>query len=720
MSAVSGFILILLGFGFLIFIHELGHFLAAKWARIRADGFAIGMGPCLVSYRRGVGLVPGSADAVVLRKHGRRPIEMRDSEMAALGLGETEYSLRVLPIGGYVRMLGQEDGNPAAVSDDARSFTKAPIFRRAVVILAGIVANLALAIVLFLIAFLVGVRFPAPTIGAIGANSPAARATSLDEGVPNGLRAGDRVVSIDGDETQTFLDLRLAAAMAKPDTALEVTVARGDATHRFSVTPERDRNIGLLSIGVDTARSATVTDVRASREQVAEAIKESDAELANAGVGPGATAIRVNGAPVGSFADLEQAARTSGGRPMTVVWQRPATKDSPAVEFETTVALQPLFDRLVTPPVDGRAAAEEFGLAGFAPLPKVAEIDRASMNRDVLKPGDVFLRVGSLQGPRESELRRTLNASPNSTIPALVLREGKEVAVSVRTDADGRAGVYLGYALELPRLANSIAEVVTNPSAEAATPAATRATPAAARATPAAARATPAAALKSMPLGWIETIEGQPIADFFALRAALAAAANTHAGDAPLVLRVTMRDPSPDAAPAEMQMTLGAEDLAALRSLGYAFPLSSAIFDPNFTVLSANGNPLKAIAMGFRQTLLMVEQVFLTLDRVGRGSVGVEQLQGPVGILHTGTQVADEGFMYVLFFLALISVNLGVVNALPIPIADGGLFMFLMYEKIRGKPPSIGFQNAAALAGIALVAGIFLLTFYNDLMRLFA
>jgi regulator of sigma E protease len=112
--------------------------------------------------------------------------------------------------------------------------------------------------------------------------------------------------------------------------------------------------------------------------------------------------------------------------------------------------------------------------------------------------------------------------------------------------------------------------------------------------------------------------------------------------------------------------------------------------------------------------------VFLTLDRVGRGSVGVEQLQGPVGILHTGTQVADEGFMYVLFFLALISVNLAVVNALPIPIADGGLFMFLMYEKIRGKPPSIGFQNAAAMAGIALVAGIFLLTFYNDIMRLFA
>jgi hypothetical protein len=80
LSALSGFVLVLLGFGFLIFVHELGHFLAAKWAGIRADGFAIGMGPCVASYRRGVGLCFGSADAKVVRLHGKRPIEMTDAE----------------------------------------------------------------------------------------------------------------------------------------------------------------------------------------------------------------------------------------------------------------------------------------------------------------------------------------------------------------------------------------------------------------------------------------------------------------------------------------------------------------------------------------------------------------------------------------------------------------------------------------------------------------
>jgi regulator of sigma E protease len=731
LSALSGFILILLGFGFLIFIHELGHFLAAKWAGIRADGFAIGMGPCLVSYRRGVGLVAGSADAVVMRKHGRRPIAIPDHEMRSLGLGETEYSLRALPIGGYVRMLGQEDGNPEAVSEDARSFTKAPIFRRGVVILAGIAANLALAIVLFLVAFLAGVRFPAPTIGGVASKSPAAAAESLDPDVADGLRAGDRVVAIDGEATETFLDIRLAAAMAKPETALDVTVARGDAEHRFRVTPVRDPMLGLLSIGVVPASSATITDVRASQPIIRETLERDAPGLVEAGVGGGSTVVSVNGVAVGSFADIERTARESDGAMLDVVWNArvegdeaprdEAPRDEAPRTVRTTMTPEPIFQRLQSLAPDGVTAVDEEGIVGFAPLVRIADIDKSSLNKKSLLKGDAILRVGSVQGPRLVELQRILRASPNATIPALVLRDGRETSVDIRTDAKGLAGLYLLPAYDLPYLANSVSEIVSaatvpgegddavagtgNGDGDGARP----------RTRPA-----PAAALQAMPLGWITAVGGAPVADFRALRAALVAAAKSHQGDGPLTLTVTMRDPSPDAAPADMPLVLASEDLAALRSLGHTFPLSSAIFDPNFTVLTANGNPLTAIAMGFRQTIKMVEQVFLTLDRVGRGSVGVEQLQGPVGILHTGTQVADEGFMYVLFFLALISVNLAVVNALPIPIADGGLFMFLMYEKIRGKPPSIGFQNAAAMAGIALVAGIFLLTFYNDIMRLFA
>ena len=126
----SNILLIILGFGLLIALHELGHFIAARWAGIRADGFAIGMGPVVASYRGGIGFRFGACDEVVKARLGRYPIELTDEELAKEGLGETQYSLRLLPIGGYVKMLGQEDGNPGATSEHSRSYSKVSIGKR--------------------------------------------------------------------------------------------------------------------------------------------------------------------------------------------------------------------------------------------------------------------------------------------------------------------------------------------------------------------------------------------------------------------------------------------------------------------------------------------------------------------------------------------------------------------------------------------------------------
>lgn len=700
MSALSGFLLVLLGFGFLIFIHELGHFLAAKWAGIRADGFAIGMGPCLVSYRRGVGFVTGSADARVFREHGKRPIEMTDAERESKGLGETEYSLRALPLGGYVRMLGQEDGNPEATSSDARSFGMATIPRRAVVILAGITANLLLAIVLFLIAFMAGVRFPAPTVGFVVPNSPAARATPVVDGARVGLQPGDTVTAIDGDETKTFIDLRVAAAMAKPGQELVVEVERGGTRVSYRMTPERDQRSGLLSIGVDPARSSALTDVRDSRGDVDRAVARLGLGDAAQVIGSGSKVVSVDGTEVSTFAELDRAAKASGGKPLETVWQ---TVDGTRTAL--TVTPEPTYQSLAHP---GLASVEP-GIIGLTPLVRVRMLVEGSPNTESLREGDVLVRVGELEGPSWSQLIAHLRANPNTRFDATVLRAGIETPTTLRTDRDGRAGFFMEGAWDLPRVAASVDEVHD----------------------PAGSRATPAKSLGAVPLSTVLSLDGAPIGSLLELRDALVARARaagasdrTDASDAadtgtPVDVRIGLRDPSPQAVAHEVVATLAPADLAALRALGHTFPIGEEYFDPQFTVLTANGNPWTAIQMGFRQTIVMVEQVFLTIDRVARGSVGADQLQGPVGILHTGTKVADEGFMYIVFFLALISVNLAVVNLLPIPIADGGLFLFLMYEKFAGKPPSIAFQNAAAMAGIALVAGLFLFTFYNDLMRLF-
>ena len=203
------------------------------------------------------------------------------------------------------------------------------------------------------------------------------------------------------------------------------------------------------------------------------------------------------------------------------------------------------------------------------------------------------------------------------------------------------------------------------------------------------------------------------------MRAALLAA-TTEAADRGEAATVTLayQLPLDSSERASTLIELDADQVADLHALGWTPPLPANWFEPMQTTLSARGNPIEAIAMGFRQTWKMVVLTYLTIDRLIGGSVSVKQLHGPVGIVHIGTKVADRGFMYLVFFLAMISVNLAVLNFLPLPIVDGGLFLFLVYEKIRGRPPSVGFQNAAALIGLMLIGTLFVVTFFNDVMRL--
>jgi len=135
--------------------------------------------------------------------------------------------------------------------------------------------------------------------------------------------------------------------------------------------------------------------------------------------------------------------------------------------------------------------------------------------------------------------------------------------------------------------------------------------------------------------------------------------------------------------------------------------------------ISANGNPFQAVAMGFRESRKLAIMTWLTIDRLVRGTVAVKQLRGPVGIVHLGARVVDRGATYLVFFLAMISVNLAVLNFLPLPIVDGGLFLYLLYERATGRPPSVRFQNAATTVGLVFLGTLFLFTFYNDVMRIF-
>jgi len=146
---------------------------------------------------------------------------------------------------------------------------------------------------------------------------------------------------------------------------------------------------------------------------------------------------------------------------------------------------------------------------------------------------------------------------------------------------------------------------------------------------------------------------------------------------------------------------------------------------PNIDTIQASkilrtSNPIEAIGIGIKKTFYFVRQVYTTFERmIFTRSVGMDQLSGPVGIVQAGGRMANAGPAYLLFFLAIISANLAVINFLPMPIVDGGLMVFLIIEKIKGTPVSIKMQVATQVIGLFLIIAAFVYVTLNDLDRLF-
>lgn len=211
-TTILAFIIVL---GLLVFVHELGHFLTAKRAGIKVEEFGFGFPPRLAAVRR----------------------------------GETEYSLNLIPIGGFVRLLGEEDPK------EPRSFARAPKPWRTVVLTAGSLMNLLLALVLFTSAFMTGwptVVTSRITIDRVMAGSPAAEA---------GLRPGDIVVKVNDQEVKTTREL-VARTRANLGLPLRLTLQRGGIEETVTLTPRRNPPPGEGPMGVALGdREAKVSPV---------------------------------------------------------------------------------------------------------------------------------------------------------------------------------------------------------------------------------------------------------------------------------------------------------------------------------------------------------------------------------------------------------------------------------------------------------------------------
>ncbi|MHC4111799.1 MAG: site-2 protease family protein, partial [Planctomycetota bacterium] len=131
-------------------------------------------------------------------------------------------------------------------------------------------------------------------------------------------------------------------------------------------------------------------------------------------------------------------------------------------------------------------------------------------------------------------------------------------------------------------------------------------------------------------------------------------------------------------------------------------------------------NPIEAIGMGYKKTIMFITQTYLTLRRLVGRDVSPKSLMGPVGILAVSyTAVAERPFVYYMYFLGLISACIAVVNFLPLPPLDGGLVVLLLVEKVKGSALSEKTQGIIAYAGWVFIGTFFLYVTFNDVVRTF-
>src|SRR3990167_4344186 len=253
MKTLISFLVVL---GILVFIHELGHFAIAKLSGVGVLKFSLGFGPKIVGMKR----------------------------------GETEYLVSALPLGGYVKMVGESPDEEISKEDKERSFTNKPLSKRAAIVVAGPVMNLVLAFALLPLIYIIGVQIPAyldkePIVGYVVKGENADKA---------GLQKGDVIQSIDGKHIKNWEDLN-TAIISNPNKALKLIVKRNAALQEIVFTPEASSQTGGGISGFFPPMSPTVGGL----------IKGLPAE--KAGLKIGDTILSVDGIKIDHWVELQQA-----------------------------------------------------------------------------------------------------------------------------------------------------------------------------------------------------------------------------------------------------------------------------------------------------------------------------------------------------------------------------------------------------------------------------
>ena len=313
--------------GVLILVHELGHFAVARLTGVGVERFSIGFGPVLMRWR------------------GK----------------ETEYCLSLIPMGGYVKMMGEEnpmEGGDALPYDSAKAFALKPLWARFLIVFAGPGMNFVLAMVIFTVVFATFGRpvWPA-AVGRVAEGSPAAAA---------GLKTGDVVEDVNGRPVKYWEDLERTLADSG-GRAITMRVKRGAGEETVTVTPRRkaitDPIFGERREAWDSGAGPQLVP------QISSVLPDSPAQ--RAGLQAGDVVLAVGGQPVFTPEDLVEAIRTRPGQPLPITVERNGQRLSVTVMPRAVTEKAPTGQEITVGKIDAGIATKSVRFEPYGPIAAV-------------------------------------------------------------------------------------------------------------------------------------------------------------------------------------------------------------------------------------------------------------------------------------------------------------------------------------------------------------
>jgi len=594
---------VVVGIGFLIFVHELGHFAVAKWNKVRVEAFSLGFGPVIWGFWK----------------------------------GETHYRLSLIPLGGYVKMAGETAADEH--SDDPAEFLNKPILVRAAVLIAGVAMNMIVGIALFMVAFNIGVPLIVPVAGGVVPGSAADRA---------GIQPGDRILEVDGTRVIDFYDVIQEIAYASG--AVDILIERnGSEILLEAVEPTKDPSGLIQRIGIRP---------------------------------PFEKGVQVD--PTGPAGESGLA---SGDDIVAVAGIR--TADPNLIEYRMGVTPIPVPITVVrdgkelTIPVTPRLVQDGEPLAGVSPATRVVDVVwwGERWEKIGLKPGDEFTAVNGERARTIEHARALAQAAAPEPVVFTVLRDGKEVALrevsGVGTAAEWREW-FDQIRPRMPSLATTRLTLVDDRSFEDGNPARKAGLPEGAE---------------------ILEVGGRPVKDWNEVRREI----HRTASDEPvqITFRVDEEEPRSISVQRRRQVT---------RLYGVSFEQKTEIVKRSGIAGS--------IGAGLRRSFHTGLGILRMLGGIFTGKVSAKALGGPVMIAQISYSTAKKDFIHFLYFLGILSINLAILNILPIPVLDGGHLLFLLIEAVRRKPLPERAMGMFQWAGFLFLILVMVFVIFNDFQRI--